>query len=108
MRRMEHVGDALREFLRAAHLDGRLAEWQLVQAWPELVGPEIAAHAEAIELRRGTLWVAVPSNIWMQHVLFLKPRILETLRREFPGVPVADIRCVLRGSRGGTRGKDEG
>jgi predicted nucleic acid-binding Zn ribbon protein len=108
MRRMEHIGDALRGFLRSAHLDHRLAEWQLVMAWRELVGPEIASQSEAIELRRGTLWVEVGSSVWMQHVLFLKPRLLEALRRDFPGVAVNDIRCVLRGRRGETRGAHEG
>jgi predicted nucleic acid-binding Zn ribbon protein len=108
MRRMEHIGDALRGFLRAAHLDRRLAEQQLVLAWPEVVGPEIASQSEAVELRRGVLWVAAGNNVWMQHILFLKPRILATLRREFPGVAVEDLRCVLRGRRGGTRGAHEG
>jgi len=108
MRRMEHIGDALRGFLRTAHLDHRLTEWELVLAWPELVGPEIAAQSDALELRRGTLWVGVHSSAWMQHIGFLKPRILEALRREFPGVTVEEIRCVLRGSRGGPRGGHEG
>jgi predicted nucleic acid-binding Zn ribbon protein len=108
MRRMEHIGDALRGFLHTAHLDRRLAEWQLILAWPELVGPEVASHAQAVEMRRAVLWVEVGSSAWMQHVLFLKPRILEALRREFPGVTVDDIRCVLKGRRGGTRGTHEG
>ena len=105
---MEHIGDALRGFLRTAHLDRRLAEWELVRAWGKLVGPEVASHAEAVELRRGTLWVEVCSSTWMQHILFLKPRILGALHREFPDVPVAEMRCVLRGRRGERRGRDEG
>ncbi len=108
MRRMEHIGDALRGFLRTARLDRRLAEWRLVMAWPELVGPEVAAHARAVELRRRVLWVEVAGSTWMQHVLFLKPRIREALRREYPDVTVDDIRCVLAGRRGGTRGAHEG
>src|SRR5512137_1301301 len=108
MRRMEHIGDTLRGVLRGAGLDHRLEEWEVVLAWRELVGPEIAARSEALELRRGTLWVGVDSSAWMQHIGFLKPRILNTLRREFPQVAVEEIRCVLRARRDATRGVHEG
>ncbi len=107
MRRMEHIEEALRGFLKGAHLERRVAEYGLVMAWPRLVGAEVASHADAIELRRGILWVAVAGSSWMQHLQFLKPKILETLHREFPGVRVSDIRWVARGSRGARRGSNE-
>ena len=99
MRRMEHIGDALRGFLKGAHLERRIDETQLVLAWDRLVGPEVAAHSSALRLRRGILWVSVSGSVWMQHIQFLKPRILEALRREFPEVRVADVRCLMRGSK---------
>jgi len=98
MRRMEHIGDALRSFLRGASLERRVSQWEVILGWPRIVGPEVAAHSEAFDLRNETLWVEVPSSNWRQHIQFLKVRILEALAREFPGVPVRDIRCV--GSRG--------
>ena len=52
-------------------------------------------HSEAIDLRNETLWVAVPSSSWRQHIQFLKVRILEALAREFPSVRVREIRCVV-------------
>ena len=97
MRRpMEHVGACLRSFLRGAHLERRVAEWSLVLEWPRLVGDQIAAHSEALDLHDGVLWVAVPSSNWRQHILFLKPTILKTLAREFPEIRVREIRCVAR------------
>ncbi|MBP6874678.1 MAG: DUF721 domain-containing protein [Candidatus Eisenbacteria bacterium] len=91
---MEHIGDALREFLKAAHLDQRIADCQPVIAWERIVGPEVAAHARAIRLQRGILWVEVSGSSWMQHIGFLKPRILEALKREFPDARIKDLRCV--------------
>ncbi|MCK4304692.1 MAG: DUF721 domain-containing protein [Candidatus Eisenbacteria sp.] len=96
MRRMEHVADALQSFLQGANLYKPLQRWRVVLCWSRLVGSEIAAHADAIELRAGVLWVAVPSSSWRQHILFLKPRILESLSREFPEVSISDIRFVSR------------
>lgn len=101
MRRMEHIGDALRSYLRGASLEKRVSQWEVILAWPRIVGSEIAAHSEAIELKNETLWVEVPSSNWRQHIQFLKVRILEAVAREFPQVPVRDIRCVLgRGAAG--------
>jgi predicted nucleic acid-binding Zn ribbon protein len=97
---MEHIGDALHSFLRSASLEHRVAQWEVILGWPRIVGPEVAAHSEAFDLRKGTLWVAVSSSSWRQHIQFLKVRILEALAREFPGVSVTDIRCV--GNRGRT------
>ena len=97
MRRMEHIGDALRDFLKGTHLERRIDEYQLILAWNRLVGPELAAHSSALRLRRGILWVSVSGSVWMQHIQFLKPRILEALRREFPKIRVVDLRCLMRG-----------
>jgi len=105
---MEHIGQALERFLRGTQLERRVAEFQVVAAWKELVGAELAAQAEAIELRRGTLWVAVSGSVWSQHIAFLKPRILETLRARFPEQRVTDIRCVARGRQSMHRGEDGG
>ena len=96
MRRMEHVGDCLRTFLRGASLEKRMSEWSLILAWPEIVGPDIAAHSEARDLRDGVLWVAAPSSNWRQHIMFLKPQILNALREKYPDISVRDIRCLSR------------
>jgi predicted nucleic acid-binding Zn ribbon protein len=97
MRQMEHIGKALERFLRGNQLERRVAEYQVVLAWKAAVGAEIAAHSEARDLTRGVLWVTVSGSSWTQHIMFLKPKILEALRREFPDVHVSDIRCVVGG-----------
>ncbi len=99
MRRMEHVSSILRSFLRHQSLEKQVSQWQVVIDWPRIVGEEIAEHSQAIELKNGVLWVAVPSSNWRQHIQFLKPQILKALTREFPGVAPRDIRCTTRAPR---------
>jgi len=96
---MEHIGDALRGFLKNTHLERRIAECEPVLAWERIVGPEIAAHATALRLRGGVLWVSVDGSGWMQHLGFLKPRILEALRREFPAAGIRDLRWIPGGKQ---------
>ncbi len=98
-RRVEHVGDVLRSFLRGARLDQQISRWEAVLAWPQVVGEEVAAQSKALELKNGILWIAVPSSSWRQHILFLKPQILQAMKREFPGVTLSDIRCVASARR---------
>lgn len=101
---MEHIGDVLRSFLRGASLEKRVSQWEVILAWPRIVGKEIASHSEAFDLRGETLWVAVPSSSWRQHIMFLKVRILQAFARDYPQVRVKDIRCVVgRGRRGQAR-----
>ena len=96
MRRgMEHVGSLLGDFLKDSGLDRGISQWRPVVAWRDLVGDEIAAHAEAFRFARGVLWVTVPNSVWMQHITYLKPEIMRILRRECPGARVTDIRCVI-------------
>ena len=99
MRPMEHVGDVLRAFLSNANLAKKVSQWSVVIEWPRIVGADIASHTTALELRGGILWIAVPSSSWRQHILFLKPQIIGALAREFPQVPVSDIKCVTSARR---------
>jgi hypothetical protein len=49
---------------------------ELVAAWPEAVGPQIAAHAWPARLARdGTLHVAVSSSVWAFELTQLEPEI---------------------------------
>jgi predicted nucleic acid-binding Zn ribbon protein len=105
---MEPIGRALERFLRSSALERRVADFQVVAAWAETVGPETAAQSEAFELRRGVLWISVTSSVWSQHIGFLKPRILEALRRRFPEVKLVDVKCVMRGQGALHRGDDGG
>lgn len=104
MRRAEHVGDILRAFLRGAGLSQRIAQCEVVLAWPRVVGEEVARNSKAFDLKGGVLWVAVPSSNWRQHILFLKPQIIKAFAREFPQVPISDVRCVASARRGLERG----
>jgi predicted nucleic acid-binding Zn ribbon protein len=105
---MEHIGDAVRSFLRGASLAPRVSQWEVILAWPRIVGREVAGHSEAFDLRNETLWVAVPSSNWRQHILFLKVQILERIAQEYPQVSVRDIRCVIGRGRGAVRRAETG
>ena len=89
-----HIGAALAELRREAAPTTALARVQA--AWPDAVGPAIAAEAEPVGERAGVLTVACRSAVWAQELSLLSDDLLERLNRALdPGgarQPVAALR----------------
>jgi predicted nucleic acid-binding Zn ribbon protein len=51
----------------------------VVAGWPELVGPEVAAHCQATGLNDGELLVVAESNTWAAQLRLLAPTLLKLL-----------------------------
>ena len=84
-------------------LDDALSAGTLWKRWVEVVGPDVAAHAEPTSLRDGVLRVRADSPVWAHEIGYLtaeiKKRANETLGREAvaevrvwnaPGAPVTE------------------
>lgn len=62
------LGEGIESVLRGLHLDGANRESELAQAWPELVGPQIAAHTRPGHMRERELVVYVDSSVWLHEL----------------------------------------
>ena len=66
---------------------------QLRQAWPEIVGEELAARTEPKKIRGKTLIIAVENPAWSQQLSMMKLELLDALseraRKSF-----SDVRFV--------------
>ncbi len=64
----------------------------IIAAWPEVIGPQLAAMAEAVSFEEGVLYVKV-KNSTLYSVLQQqeKPRILKSLRQRFPRTLIKTI-----------------
>lgn len=59
---------------------------KLWRRWAEVVGPEIAAHAEPTSLREGVLKVRADSPVWATEIGYLADEIKTAIERELgPG-----------------------
>ncbi len=79
------------DLFKARGLESKLVEHRLMQAWPQIVGPQIAAHAAPTEVRANTLRVVVDSSTWLHELTLLKPILIEKLRRSSGGAIVRDV-----------------
>lgn len=73
------LGPVLDQLIRSYGLEKAMEEHRLIERWPVLVGEQIAAHAQAEQLRGGRLIVRVDHSAWMQELVLLKPQLLEKI-----------------------------
>lgn len=77
-------GEVLPSVLSGLDLEGRQAVAALFKAWPHLVEPEVAAHAQPTGLRNHTLFVSVDSSAWLDEIVrYRRKDILDRLKHSF-------------------------
>jgi predicted nucleic acid-binding Zn ribbon protein len=69
-----------------------LAEVQ--RAWPEAVGPSIAAQARPTIERRGVITISCSASVWAQELDLMAPDILERLNEQLRGAKITRLRCI--------------
>ena len=73
-------------------IDQRRSEDEIVKAWNNLLDPNIVAHAQPTGLRKGTLFVAVDSSVWLSEIVrYRRKEILDRLRHCFGRDLIAKI-----------------
>lgn len=74
------LSEALTEWTRKSGLSRRLDLARVVEEWPELVGPQIAAVTRAESVTPdGLLRVRVATSAWATELRLMTPRILARL-----------------------------
>jgi predicted nucleic acid-binding Zn ribbon protein len=70
--------------LKTLRLDQRRAEAEIVRVWNNILDPNIAEHAKPDRLRKGTLFVVVDSNVWLDEIVrYRRKEILDRLHHCF-------------------------
>ncbi len=95
-KRFARIGEMLPGVLHSLGLDRRFREQRLLAVWPEVAGPEIAAHTRALRYREGELVIHVDHGAWMQQLHFIESDLRRRLRERVPGVALERIRFTAR------------
>ena len=93
------LGEALAAYLRSQGHGQALVLAKVVAAWPSVVGPEIAAHAQPRALRRGTLVVAVDEPAWAAQLRFLAETVVAGLANALGDGVVQALEPTVRRSQ---------
>jgi len=73
------LGSLLASVLTQKDWQRRLRLHQVFLFWDEVVGGEIARHAQPQVIKGDVLWLAASDSIWMQQLQFERHHILELL-----------------------------
>lgn len=71
-----------------------LAEHEIFARWAEIVGVELATHAQPTEMRDGVLFVRCDSSAWATQLGFLRHDLIRQIQDELPGAGVTGIKFL--------------
>jgi predicted nucleic acid-binding Zn ribbon protein len=92
----EAMADAMRRFLAQSGFAGRVEQATVLEAWPAIVGPAVAAVTVPQSVAAdGTLFVAVRSAAWMAELSMMEREILAAIRRTHESAGIARIRWMI-------------
>ena len=62
------IGSLIEKILASKGLDKKLHQYRAWSVWDEVVGPQIAQHAQPLRIRESVLEVRVENPTWMQQL----------------------------------------
>lgn len=75
------IKNTLDELVKGREWEGSLAEGNLFSLWSEIVGSEIAEHAEPITFFEGVLTVRASSTAWATQLNLLRSTLVEQISK---------------------------
>jgi predicted nucleic acid-binding Zn ribbon protein len=86
------IADVMPGVLTELRIDRRQAEAEIARVWNNLIDPRITAHAQPTGIHKGTLFVTVDSNVWLDEIVrYRRKEILDRLQHSFGRDTVARI-----------------
>jgi predicted nucleic acid-binding Zn ribbon protein len=80
----QSLGAILPKVLKTLRIDRRQAEAEIVRVWNNLIDPTITAHAQPTGIHKGTVFVTIDSNVWLDEIVrYRRKEILDRLQNSF-------------------------
>lgn len=78
----EPLKDLIDKFLKAYSLEGKMKEYDIIAAWPALMGPAVAHRTKEIHIKNQTLFLKIDSAVMREELLNGKQIIIERVNKE--------------------------
>ncbi len=90
----DSIASVLSGIARRHGMEPKLLEHKLLKNWPEIAGEQIAAHTRPDQIKFKKLYLIAESSVWIQHLTFLKPELIEKINAAAGKSLITDV--VLR------------
>jgi len=78
------ISAVMPKLLTGMGLDRRRGELEILRVWNNLIDPSIIAHAQPVNLAKGTLFVNVDNSMWLDEIVrYRRKEILARLQHSF-------------------------
>ena len=75
------VSDFIPAVLKSIGLERKQSELEIVKVWNNLMDPLVAQHAKPSGIAKGTLFVSVDSNVWLDEIVaMINPKAIDQRR----------------------------
>jgi len=85
------IGELINQLVNQRDWQSGLAEGEIFVRWREVVGDEIAAHSEPIEIKEEKLFIKCSSTAWATQLNLVKLQLLESIQKIAPGIKALEI-----------------
>ena len=85
------IGELINQLVNQREWQSGLAEGEVFVRWREVVGAEIAAHSEPIEIKEEKLFIKCDSTAWATQLNLVKLQLLESIQKVAPGIKALEI-----------------
>ena len=91
---VQPIGDLLTDFLRQSGLEKPLLERQMVEKWPEIMGPTVARLTRSVELKNGALIVHISSAALKAQLFECRRELVNKLNDAVGAHVIDDVRLL--------------
>ena len=91
---MQHIGGALKKFIKTAGLEKGIAQQKALEIWSETVGETVSKNTEPTSIEHGILSIKTTTPAWRQELQFQKTQIIEKLNKKLNKKLIKDIRFI--------------
>ncbi|MFP4330179.1 MAG: DUF721 domain-containing protein [Alkalispirochaetaceae bacterium] len=92
---MKRAGNLLGAFFKGNNIEDSNGYVDFFQSWQQIVGVDLAAHSDAVDIRNGALVVEVDHPGWMQKLHMQRDRILTEVNRRYPNLGIRNLHFLL-------------
>jgi predicted nucleic acid-binding Zn ribbon protein len=86
------LGDVVENLTSELGWTGPLARSEVIEAWPQVVGAELAAHSTPMHIEDHALVIRCDSTAWATQLRLLRGQITTTIAERYPEAGVESIR----------------
>lgn len=88
------IADVLSAVTNELGWNSPLAQSELMTAWPDMVGAELAAHSDPVSIDDGTLTVQCDSTAWATQLRLMRTQVTTTIVQRYPDAGIQSVRFL--------------